>query len=249
MQHLNQFSAKLNAIAARQEAAIATLPALRPSQVIYVVNKATVPLGVDFVKLVAALRIYVDKFITPAWGFSANLIIAGAVPAGRWGMTFVDEDPTVAGALGYHSLENGVPVAKVLVKTIQKYGEPVSVTAAHEVAELLTDPGVNLLAFANSGVIYAVENCDATQAEEFLVDGIQMSNFVTPAWFDGFRSSGKFDYLNTLSKPFQLAPGGYANIFVEGKWTQIFGSVQAEEKFRSRFAGVTQYSPGVRILG
>lgn len=250
MPHIvGQFSSRINAIAARQETALAVIPDLRPPQIIYVVNNATVSLGVDFTKLVEALQIYCDRFFTPAWGFSCKLIQASSVPVGKWGLTFLDEDPNVAGALGYHSLENGVPVGRVLVKTIQKYGEQVSVTASHEIIEILGDPGVNLLAFSNSGVIYAIENADATQDTDFPVNGIPMSNFVTPAWFDGFRGPGqKFDHLNLINRPFELLPGGYANVLVNGSWGQIFGSREAEAKFRSRFPGQV-YWPGVRILG
>ena len=107
-------------------------------------------------------------------------------------------------------------------------------TASHEIAEMLIDPAIALGAQGPDGSSwYAYETADAVEREEFDVNGIAMSNFVFPAWFEGFRAprSTQFDYLNHCTQPFELRPGGYISIYKNGTWQQIFGSSQAEQSF------------------
>lgn len=191
------------------------------------INQATVPLGVDFDKLVAALQKFTDRCFAPVWGTPAKLVAATKIPADAWAIVFLD-DADVADALGYHDLTpDGFPLSKVFVKTILQSKEKVSVTACHELCEMLVDPATNLCCAGPGGVIYAYETADAVEEEEFLLDGIAMSNFVYPSWFEEFRKPGsaQFDYLNNVRKPFQIMKGGYMPVFKNGKWTTIHGSV------------------------
>jgi hypothetical protein len=48
------------------------------------VNKAKIPLGVDFDDLIAALQIYVNKCLVPAWGTPARLFKARKPIRGTW---------------------------------------------------------------------------------------------------------------------------------------------------------------------
>ena len=67
----------------------------------------------------------------------------------------------------------------------------------------------------------------------FKVNGIDMSDFVHPAYFEVFRKAGsaKFDHENKVRKPFQILSGGYQIIFKNGKWSQIHGSKAKEKRF------------------
>jgi hypothetical protein len=80
---------------------------------------------------------------------------------------------------------------------------------------------------------YAYETSDAVETGEFPVDGIAMSNFVYPAWFEPFRKPGstKFDYLGTCRKPFEIHPGGFMLVFRNGKWDVQSGSDAAAASF------------------
>jgi hypothetical protein len=122
----------------------------------------------------------------------------------------------------------------VFVKTTLAAGEKVSATASHELAEMLLDPAANLWAQHPNGSIWAYEVADACEEEMFEIDGIPMSDFVTPAYFEGFRSPGsaRFDYLKLIKRPFQILHGGYAIISNGGKINNVFGS----EAKRARFA-------------
>jgi len=197
-------------------------------------NLATVALGVDFDKLVQALQAFVDQHFAPVWGTPCKLVAAASeIPAGNWGLLFAD-DADVANALGYHDLTpDGLPLSHVFVKTTIDDGDEVSVTAAHELAEMLVDPGIQMGALGPQNVWYAYETADAVERETFPVNGINMTDFVYPAWFEAFHKPGstKFDHLGKCNRPFQILKGGYMPVYTKGKWTQIFGSAAAKERF------------------
>jgi len=197
-------------------------------------NKATVPLGVDFDALIAAMQVYVDKYVTPVWGTPAKLVKSTGFLKGAWAMVFLD-DADSPGALAYHDLTpDGLPESKVFVKTTLQNKELVSVSASHELVEMLVDPAINLLTSGpDPKIIYAYESADPVEALSFAVNGIQMSNFVHPAYFEDFHkpSSVQFDHMKKVKKPFQILTGGYQIIFKGGKWTQIFGSESKKKRF------------------
>ena len=197
------------------------------------INKATIPLGVDFTKLVTALQKFSDNYFTPVWGTPGRLVKANNFISGAWAIVLLDT-ADVQGALGYHDLTpDGLPLSKVFVKTTIDDGQKVSVTACHELAEMLVDPAINLCSQGPKNLIYAYETADAVEEEEFTIDGIPMSDFVYPAWFEDFRKPGsaQFDYLKKVDRPFKILKGGYMPVFKNGKWTQIFGSVPKKKRF------------------
>jgi len=144
------------------------------------------------------------------------------------------DDADQAGALGYHDVtKDGQPVSKIFVKTTLADHELVSVTACHELFEMVIDPIANLWAEASDGTEYAYEMCDAVEEETFLVDGIEMSNFLHPAWFEPFKhpAGTKFDHLGLLKKPFTMTKGGYVITKKNGKVREVFGSRRKEMRF------------------
>jgi hypothetical protein len=196
-------------------------------------NRATVPLGVDFDKLVGTLQQFLDQIFVPVWGTPARLVKTAGFRNGTWALALLD-DADVANALGYHDLTpDGLPLSKVFVRTTLGDGRKVSVTAGHEVAEMLVDPAINLCSTGPNNRMYAYETADAVEEEEFQLNGVALSDFVYPSWFEIFRKPGstRFDHLNKVNRPFQILPGGYMPVFVNGKWTQIFGSKAKAERF------------------
>ncbi|MBI3606763.1 MAG: hypothetical protein HY207_02215, partial [Nitrospirae bacterium] len=67
----------------------------------------------------------------------------------------------------------------------------------------------------------------------FPVNGIPMTDFVYPAYFEAFHKPGsvRFDHLKKVKKPFQILSGGYQIIFKNGKWSQVFGSTSKKKRF------------------
>jgi hypothetical protein len=118
-------------------------------------NKASVGLGVEFGRLIATLQTFVDDYFTPVWGTPAKLVKTTTFRKGAWAMAFLD-DADVANALGYHDLTpDGLPLAKVFVKSTLAVRQKVSVTACHELAEMLVDPAINLCSVGPNNLIYA----------------------------------------------------------------------------------------------
>jgi hypothetical protein len=201
--------------------------------VIACINRSTVYSNDDMAKLVPALRKFLDECFVPIWGTPASLTLATDDVQGAWSLVMLD-DADAADALGYHDLtKDGLPISKIFVKTTLAAGEKISTTTCHELAEMLVDPAANLWAQHPNGAMFAYEMCDACEESEFLIDGIAMSDFVTPAYFEGFRSphSARFDYLNLIVHPFQIMHGGYAIISNGGKVNNVFGSEEKRERF------------------
>jgi len=198
------------------------------------INKARTPLGVDFDQLVKALQKFADEYFTPVWGTPARLVKATKFLKGAWAIVFLDNADD-QDALGYHDLtKEGLPLSKVFVKPTLKDGEKVSVTACHELCEMLVDPAINLCADGPKGIIYSYETADAVEELEFPVNGIAMSDFVYPSWFEDFRKRGstQFDYLKKVTRPYQILPGGYMQVFKRGKWVEIYGSKPKAKRFK-----------------
>lgn len=198
------------------------------------VNKATVPLGVDFDALIAAMQVFVDEHVAPVWGTRAKLIRARALVPGKWAMVLLD-DADHAHALAYHDLTpDGLPLAKVFVKTTLMNKDLVSVSASHELVEMLVDPSINLVTTrTGSKLVYGYESADPVEELNFPINRIPMTNFVYPTYFEAFHKPGsvRFDHLGKINKPFQIHAGGYLGVYKKGKWTQIFGSAAKKKRF------------------
>lgn len=197
------------------------------------INMATVGLGVPFDKLTAALQKCYDQYFVPVWGYPLKLYNTKTPKPTDWQFVYFDT-ADVAGALGYHDLtKDGQPVSKIFVKTTLDDNQLVSVTACHELFEMAIDPIANLWAEAKDGTEYAYEMSDAVEEDTFPVDGIPMSNFVHPAWFEPFQHppGTKYDHLGLLKAPFTMTKGGYVILKKKGKVSQQFGSAAKKARF------------------
>jgi len=197
-------------------------------------NQATTDLQVDFDALIAAMQSYIDNSVAPIWGTPAKLIKTTDFQPGAWAMVFLD-NADQAGALAYHDLTpDGLPIAKVFVKTTLDDNQLVSVSASHELVEMLVDPAINLMSTGpDPTLVYAYESADPVEALSFDVQGIQMSDFVYPAYFENFHAAGsvQFDQMNQVGQPFQILSGGYQIIFKNGQSSQVFGSEEKKNSF------------------
>jgi hypothetical protein len=197
------------------------------------VNKATVDLGVPLDRLTGTLQKCFDQHFLPVWGYPVTLYNTTDPKPSDWQFIYFDDADT-AGALGYHELTfKGQPISKIFVKTTLAAGELVSVTACHELFEMVIDPLANLWAEASDGTEYAYEMSDPVEEDTFLVDGMAMSNFVHPSWFEPFKHppGTKFDHLGLLKKPFSMTKGGYVIVKRKGKVSQEYGSKAKEKRF------------------
>ncbi|HUO62378.1 MAG TPA: hypothetical protein VMT97_01650 [Terriglobales bacterium] len=199
------------------------------------INKARTDLRVDFDRMIRALQTFLDECLAPVWHTPARLVKSRRELAGAWTLVFLD-DADRAQLLGYHKLmKNGLPLAKVFVKPSLEGGEPISVVASHELAEMLVDPGDNLWCVGPKGRFYAYEVCDPVEQEQFKLDGIPMSDFLYPAYFQKQRASrpAPLDYSKRIKRPFQVLPGGYSVVRTRGRKGILLGSRAKERQFKA----------------
>src|SRR5438045_3691955 len=147
-------------------------------------NRAKTPMGIDLDALIAAMQKYIDQHVVPVWGTPAKLVKSSDFLKGAWAMVFLDtaDQP---GALAYHDLTpDGLPISKVFVKTTLDDNQLVSVSASHELVEMLVDPAINMMTTGpDPKTMYAYESADPVEEVTFKVNGIDMSDFVHPAYF------------------------------------------------------------------
>jgi hypothetical protein len=192
--------------------------------------------GMSMARVTSALQKFYNTCFYPSWGYHVRLrnTTTRALPKpDEWQIIYLD-DADEADALGYHDLTlNGQPYSKVFTKTTVENGESVSVTACHELCEMVLDPVANLWADDLRGTAWAYEACDAVEEDTFDVDGVAMSNFVTPAYFEPFDHpiGTRFDFLGKLDAPFTMTLGGYSIVEKGGKVSNVFGSKQKAQRF------------------
>lgn len=141
-----------------------------------------------------------------------------------WWQVAVLDDPDQAGALGYHELTNqGAPFGKIFARLDLESGSSWTATLSHELLEMLADPWINWCAIGRDSKIYALEVCDAVEDDNlgYMIDGVLVSDFVTPAWFEP-TCADRLDFRQHLSKALEIARGGYIATFDPSMgWTQI----------------------------
>ena len=191
---------------------------------ISVINESTVLTDADVTPVVPALQQQVTNDFRPVWGVDAELTLiphGQQPPAGSWWLVILDNSDQ-AGALGYHDLTSeGLPMGKVFAASDLTAGTSWTITASHELLEMLGDPDINLSAFIQNadttGTLYAYEVCDACEDDSlgYQIDNILVSDFVYPSWFESFRTEGsaQFDRMSKMQNPLQLLAGGYIGIF------------------------------------
>ena len=192
--------------------------------------------GVDLVAIAHALEKQVQRDFAPVYGVSCTVGITAQPLPGAWTIGLF-EDSDQPAALGYHDLVNGLPLAKVFPKLDAQDGANLSTTISHELLEMLADPWLTLAAQTPNGFA-AYEACDPVERDEYDIDGIKVSNFVTPFWYVG--GSVILDLLGLCKVEREVRPGGYAQFFdpTQG-WQQVTHDIIAPRSYRQIVPGRT----------
>jgi len=206
---------------------------------VYLVNKSTVVTNTELNKMALAIQKQVQEHFAPAWGISAYVKVVNDTskiqPTSYNGIIYIVDTPDqkgLDGVLGYHDyLDSGQPIGYVFAAVDKKYGLEVSVTLSHEVLEMLGDVFCNwstLVDINRVPTLIAIEVCDPVEddSEAYLIDGVKVSNFVMPDWFEPNSKAKVLDYLKLCKAPLEIRPGGYIAAFRIGKdkgWINIEG--------------------------
>jgi hypothetical protein len=91
-----------------------------------------------------------------------------------------------------------------------------SVTLSHEMLEMIADPyGNRLIAAAHpldkrQRVKYLLEVCDPCQAVWYPVNGVPVSDFYTPRYFDPVGiDGGRYSFTGQITRPLEILENGY----------------------------------------
>jgi len=178
---------------------------------------------------VAAISAQLVEDFCPAWGRLPLEAVFHPDPK-----TIPDGMPTiqiadrcdVPQALAYHTESAGGRITGLVgVLTCEEDGESWTGAASHEALEAAKNPFVNGWTRApGHGGHRKVSNevADPVQDKTYQKNGVEVSNFVTPEWFDDMPPAGaKFDFLGVLSASFTRTEGGYIEIDTNGVVTQL----------------------------
>jgi hypothetical protein len=181
-----------------------------------VINKSKIVTNSDVVPVVAALQSQVSEHLAPRWHIDAVLDFVPAgknVPSSNWRLEILD-DTDIPPDSGYHNVgSDGIPYGRVFVNTSRQYKENWTITASHELLEMLVNPYAVFAAYVpfddNTGTFYNLEICDPVSPDVngYKINGIGVSDFVFPEWFSPFLAvpaSGQtkqVDYCKRLPGP------------------------------------------------
>ena len=215
---------------------------------ITIANISTKVDAADFQKAVAAIGQQATHDFTPEWGISAVLRATALsiknkvkIQGHHDAIIYLgdsSQDPTtgVEGALGYHSETYGkVPYGFVYLDICAEYGENWTTTLSHEVLETLGDPDAAMTVtgpapHGKGTAYYDLEVADPTQGDSYVVDGVDVSNFVGRAYFGLTGGSGKTNFLDLTLAAFGVRPGGYFQYEQNGKVHQVQGESVTERQ-------------------
>jgi hypothetical protein len=177
----------------------------------------------------AALQTQVSRDFSPIWGVDATVSAfdqLGDLPSGFWPMIIKDDIGFNAG--GIHLDKNKKPFG--LVSATNNW----SLTASHEVLEILADPLGNRTQIALSiikdqGLVeYLVEVCDPSEAAKYgyQINGVWLSDFYTPEFFLSLSSGNqRYSFTGAISKSLTILQGGYISWMdpaTESWWQQTW---------------------------
>lgn len=183
----------------------------------------------ELAEVAGALNEQVQADFAPAWKVAATVGAYPTAPAGTWRIELHDTIDA-PGAAGYHADEHGQPYA-----TLALSAGDWTVTASHELMEMLADPfGSRLHAAAalsgwkgdSARVRYLMEPGDPCEEVHYQVGGVAVSDFVLPSFYRSTPrgSLAGYSHSGAVTQPLEILDGGYIS-FVDpatgGMWQRF----------------------------
>jgi len=226
---------------------------------VIVVNRSSIK-TVEIRFAVRAIASQVRTDLAPLWGLAEPRIVLaesfpddprGAVaPQGIGGrhadpvVFVVDSDESVD--LGAHrATSRGTPwgIVDIGESRLDSFDTDWTVTLSHEILEIIVNPYMNRFSVGPANEddpfpLYPVEVCDPGDGF-YSGDGVEVSNFVTPAWFGGI-GEGAFpvDFTGQCKGPWDITHNGFAVYFDR--------SMQARSMMESGASAVREERAGAK---
>jgi hypothetical protein len=202
----------------------------------------------------AALQKQATRDLAPIWEVKATVDSFAKlddVPVGYWPIIVTEED--LGDAAGIHEDNEGQPFALV------GFADGWALTASHEVCEMLVDPFGNRMMAGPSPkkgqgrVEFLVEVCDPSEDTPFAyrVNGIVVSDFYTPNYFDPVAAAGvRYSFTGAIKAPRQVLKGGYLSWHepITDHWFQEIFFSGTKSKFRDIGKIDAQSSENLRAM-
>lgn len=217
----------------------------RMAQTIYCINASTVLKDSDMFLMISAINTMLPAFCS-TWSLGNKPYICQSAPKTALGKgmycVFMDTSDST-GTLAYHTETGNIPFSRVFVKTVLQYKgamlmgptpstPTVAQAFAHEIFEMIVNQNVNVWWQLSNGYLVPAEVSDPVQGNvvPVKVGGVTvgLSDYILPAWSDPQANKGPYNFLNTLTKPFQLARGGYVILMRNGVMSYVMGSAVSE---------------------
>lgn len=197
---------------------------------IALINHSTAIADEEVKRIAEACDLQLQRDVAPVWNIMHPLRVKSTHSRNDYPFYLVDEIPEEKDALAYHYVQdNGVPAGKIGVKVTLDAGETVSSATSHEAVELQCDIFCASWSYSTRlRCLVATEACDPVQSDVYDVetrDGtrVQVSNFVTPAYFTDDPLGKPLDHLGKLHKTFDIAKGGYQVRMKGGRVDNVYG--------------------------
>jgi|SRR5579859_837276 len=168
-----------------------------------------------------AVQLQVSDHFAPHWNTDARLTLVhgkldacgGAAikrqdVADHWLVVLKDkpDDPRQAGRHGL--TREGRPAAEIFVEA-----GGWTRTLSHELLEMLANPFLDRAVLRReSNAFYVQEVCDPVERGGYEIGGVEVANFVLPAWFSP-DAGRRYDQAGRLPAAFNLAPHGSIGVF------------------------------------
>ena len=171
----------------------------------------------EVAQVAAALQRQVLRDLDPLWRLKACVSPFPSlreIPVGYWPVVVADEIPE-PGAAGLHLDRHGSPYCLV------EAGPTWALAASHECLAMLVDPSGSRQIWGPSPVAeqgqvgFLVEVADPCQDIQFgyMIDGVLVSDFCTPAFFEPDRGAGRYSFTGAVERPLEALRNGYLSWF------------------------------------
>jgi hypothetical protein len=222
---------------------------------ISVVNLSARVADENVLRVVRAVNRQVGEDFASHWHISAMLrleangrhLVTRDTPAMLRGdaILYLDDAPSRDQIEGYHQVNGrGLPYGIVYTKVAEKIDGTWSTTFSHEALELVANPLLNAVVAGphpverRRHVFHWREVCDPVQADTYEIDGVVVSNFVLPGYYDDAeKAPNRRDFLAGRAhkggvRSFGLAPGGYTTFWDPEKhgWETLDADQEARRR-------------------